>query len=300
MSYPVWAPTSLAKDTGDEVIDLLTNTNDWRAKAIWDSLRKRPNFNEEQDANCYVSLCSHALRCTESMPAISPAQYKNHASKIAKAAKELSDLLYMQTDTLGDPSILSVMAGHPFSFLSSSATICEIITGLPYMPHPPTIGAPNTVYSVLSNAQERMWKQNRIRHELHERKVREWEEKWGIGGEESASQEAMQDYPPEPDVPITEDRILTALARASLKKILERVSEQAEEMSRNDSEFYLKQPNAKNAKMHVFTRLMYESHMTMFQTPLWDTLAQTISVILRLPTDVSADDIRPIILGGRK
>lgn len=244
---------------------------------------------------------------------ISPAQYRSHAQKISKATQTLLDLLTWTTGIIGDPAQatatdgLSEPAIPPFKSLYSNAFLVEAITSRPYSPHPPVVGAPSTPQSILFNAREAARQQRMQLDEEYGERIKAWERKWGIPALEKdddceplISKAAEDDFPMETALPVTAEFILSSLDTADVSTILEKILHETEKIINNKGNFYLKQPKAVNARTHVFVRRLHEQHVAQFGRPLWDALALATSIILQLPDTLSADDIRPIVLGGRK
>lgn len=250
---------------------------------------------------------------TDRAPLISPAQYRTHAQKISKATQTLLDLLTWTTGIIGDPAQatatdgLSEPAIPPFKSLYSNAFLVEAITSRPYSPRPPVVGAPSTPQSILFNAREAARQQRMQLDEEYGERIKAWERKWGIPALEKdddceplISKAAEDDFPMETALPVTAEFILSSLDTADVSTILEKILHETEKIINNKGNFYLKQPKAVNARTHVFVRHLHEQHVAQFGRPLWDALALATSIILQLPDTLSADDIRPIVLGGRK
>lgn len=328
MIYPDWAPACLVQEMDDlllsckegysedvypRLLSCLVNQHDERARELWETLRRQEGYSEDTSPRRYARGCLYALMATNGTLLISPAQYRSHAQKISKATRTLLGLLTWRTGTIGDPAQATAtdrrfeLTPEPFKFLHSNTLLVEAITGEPYSPHPPVVGAPSTPQSILFNAREAARQQRMQLDEEYGERIKAWERKWGIPALEKdddceplISKAAEDDFPMETALPVTAESILSSLSTANVSTILEKILHETEKIINNKGNFYLKQPKAVNARTHVFVRRLHEQHVAQFGRPLWDALALATSIILQLPDTLSADDIRPIVLGGRK
>lgn len=313
MIYPDWAPACLMQEMDDLLLSRLVNQHDERARELWETLRRQEDYSEDTSPRRYAGGCLYALTATNGTLLISPAQYRSHAQKISKATRTLLDLLTWTTGIIGDPAQATATDGPsepaipPFKSLYSNAFLVEAITSRPYSPRPPVAGAPSTPQSILFNAREAARQQRMQLDEEYGERIKAWERKWGIPALEKdddceplISKAAEDDFPMETALPVTAEFILSSLDTADVSTILEKILHETEKIINNKGNFYLKQPKAVNARTHVFVRHLHEQHVAQFRRPLWDALALATSIILQLPDTLSADDIRPIVLGGRK
>ncbi|WP_440026828.1 hypothetical protein [Chromobacterium amazonense] len=314
MSYPHWAPICLMQEMDDPLLSRLVNEHDERGRELWEMLRRQERYSEDTSPRRYALGCLSALMDTDRTSLISPAQYQAHAQKISKATQTLLDLLTWTTGTIGESTedtatsrAIAYMSPEPFKFLYSNTLLVEAITRRPYSPHPPVVDAPSTPQSILFNAREVAELQRKQLNEEHEERIQAWRKKWGIPtAEEDEDYEskisiaADEDFPMGKELPVTAEFILSSLSRANVLTILEKILHETQMFINHKGSFYLKQPKAVNARIHVFVRHLHEQHMVQFGCPLWDALALATSIILQLPETLSADDIRPIAKGVKK
>lgn len=285
MIYPDWAPACLMQEMDDLLLSCLVNQHDERARELWETLRRQEGYSEDTSPRRYAGGCLYALMATNGTLLISPAQYRSHAQKISKATRTLLGLLTWRTGTIGDPAQATAtdrrfeLTPEPFKFLHSNTLLVEAITGEPYSPHPPVVGAPSTPQSILFNAREAARQQRMQLDEEYGERIKAWERKWGIPAlekdddcEPPISKAAEDDFPMETALPVTAESILSSLSTANVSTILEKILHETEKIINNKGNFYLKQPKAVNARTHVFVRRLHEQHVDQFGRPLWDAL----------------------------
>jgi len=302
------------QEKDDPLFSRLIDSKDERGRELWETLRRQNGYAEDTSPRRYALGCLSALMDTDRTSLISPHQYDKHAQKISQTTQALIDLLTWETDVIGDSAqdpatyrAIEFATPEPFKFLYSNMLLVEAITKRPYSPHLPVVGAPSTPQSIIFNARDAAEQQRKQLEEEHEERIQAWRRKWSIPTpdededyESQISKAADDDFPMGRDLPVTAESILASLSRANVLTILEKVLHEAEAFINHEGSFYLKQPKAANARIHVFVRHLHEQHMVQFGRPLWDALALATSIILQLPDTLSADNIRPIVEGVRK
>lgn len=295
------------------------------ARFLWEILRRHPGFKLRKPTimkspeHSYYWSCKVILNELGKLPSITPGEYKKKSQKVAILARKLAKELSFEADTIGalgkvnTPSLLKknslieeiLNSGKHAIFSSSNRFfIINTVSERDYL----TSFNDCSPFEVIENAKDVLRKHRQKEAETNEINFEAWNSRWGITDEHYLddaflpSKEARDDYPEEIHLPINNEvlaaQILVNLSKLTITGLLHKL---ANEMDNYQSaEFYVKRPDSDGLAKQVFARKLHEYHMNKFGQPLWDALAIATTISLNLDEPLSADDIRPIISGGRK
>lgn len=324
MEYPDWAEADILSEADRcPLADRLCNQEN--ARVLWEMLRRHRGFeasnilpNKSPEYRYYWS-CRTILDQIGRLPSVTPGDYRERAQKIAALAKELASEIAYQADTIGalgkapapswwiNDSIMGDLLRPKKTALFGDIDrhfIINTVSGRDFL----SISHEADPVNVIGEAQQILDAHNQREMEANSARWEAWRIKWGLTEEQvddedfQCSDEAKADYPKETPPPLT-NQVLAAemlfnLSKLTMAGLLNRL---ADEMGDYQSaEFFVRRPDSEGIAKQVFVRKLHEHHMSKFGQPLWDALALATTISLDLREPLSADDIRPIIKGGRK
>ncbi|WP_434655710.1 hypothetical protein [Chromobacterium violaceum] len=292
------------------------------ARELWEMLRKQKRFTNKTYLShspeyAYYINCYSILQNTKRMPCITPGEHRNRAKKIASLAKELAQELSVNVDTIGSTGKATVLPASEESFLEmitppagelfrgvNRGLIINTVSRCDYLGRL-GIGSP---FETVCRAKDILRRHGKRVNDQYDKQLVAWREKWNITDKQwkdekfEPSDAADADYPIELPLPmsttVTAARMLVEVSELTMVDLLNALAQKMDDYQQGD--FYLKRPSTAGVAKQVFVRQLYEYHMQLFGTPLWDALALATVISLNLSDGLSVDDIRPLVVGGRK